>query len=53
MPTVAIVAGIAIVFYYDDHEPPHFHARGADFIARILIADGTVLDATGRISARE
>ena len=29
MPTVAVVAGIAIVMYYNDHLPPHFHAKQA------------------------
>jgi hypothetical protein len=27
MPTVAWFYGIVIQMYYDDHQPPHFHAR--------------------------
>jgi len=27
MPTVAWFYGIAIAMYYNDHNPPHFHAR--------------------------
>jgi hypothetical protein len=53
MPTVAWVYGMAIVFYCDDHEPPHFHVRAADFVARILILDGSLIDSDGRITARE
>jgi hypothetical protein len=51
MPTIAIVDGILIVLYFNDHAPPHFHAQGADFHARIRISDGSVIDAEGRISS--
>jgi hypothetical protein len=49
MPTIAIVDGILIVLYFNDHVPPHFHARGADFHARIRIDDGSVIEVEGRI----
>jgi hypothetical protein len=49
MPTIAIVNGILIMFYTNDHEPPHFHAQGAGFEARIAIADGSVLDYVGKM----
>jgi hypothetical protein len=26
MPTIAIVDGVKIQMFYDDHTPPHFHA---------------------------
>jgi hypothetical protein len=26
MPTIAIVDGVKIQMFYDDHSPPHFHA---------------------------
>jgi len=26
MPTIAIVDGVKIQMFYDDHAPPHFHA---------------------------
>ena len=35
MPTVAAFNGIKIEFYFDEHPPPHFHARYAEFIAQI------------------
>ena len=37
MPTIAIVDGILILLYFNDHMPAHFHAQGADFHARIRI----------------
>lgn len=53
MPTVSWVAGIAIRFYYDDHEPPHFHVRGAGFVGRVSITEGAVMELDGVISTRE
>ena len=29
VPTVAIIDGVRIEFYFDEHPPPHFHARYA------------------------
>ena len=43
MPTVAIVAGVKIQFYPDEHPPPHFHARIAEFIAQVRIEPAEVL----------
>jgi hypothetical protein len=40
MPVVAIINGIKIEFYFDEHPPPHFHARYAEYLAQIDI--GTV-----------
>ena len=37
MPTVAIVEGVRIVFYRNEHPPPHFHARIAEHHAVIDI----------------
>jgi hypothetical protein len=37
MPTVASVSGVKILFYADEHPPPHFHARIAEFTAQIGI----------------
>jgi hypothetical protein len=53
MPTIAVVDGILIILYFNDHAPPHFHARGAEFHARIRIDDGSILDTEGRISPRQ
>ena len=35
MPTVAIVDGVSIVFYTNEHPPPHFHAKFAEHQAVI------------------
>jgi hypothetical protein len=37
MPTVAIIDGVKIQFYSDEHPPPHFHAVFAEFVAQIQI----------------
>ncbi len=37
MLTVAIVDGVKIQFYPDEHPPPHFHAVFAEFVAQIRI----------------
>jgi hypothetical protein len=37
MPTVASVDGVGIVFHFNDHPPPHFHAIIAEHRAMIDI----------------
>ena len=37
MPVISIFLGIKIMMYYDDHNPPHFHASYAGFDALIDI----------------
>lgn len=44
MPRICTFYGIIIAMYYDDHVPPHFHARYGEFEAQILIASGEVLN---------
>jgi len=43
VPTIAIVDGVAIRFYPDEHPPPHFHAVFAEFAAQIRIAPPELL----------
>jgi hypothetical protein len=43
MPTIAWFYGIMIQMYYDDHEPPHFHARYGRAKAIIRISDGETI----------
>ena len=31
MPTISTFYGIIISMFYDDHSPPHFHAKYAEF----------------------
>ncbi len=43
MPKISEFFGIVIYVYYDDHPPPHFHARYAEFEAVIQIEDLSVV----------
>jgi hypothetical protein len=42
MPEISRFLGIIIAMYYNDHDPPHFHAKYADFEITVRIADGIV-----------
>jgi hypothetical protein len=37
VPTISRFFGILITMYFDDHDPPHFHARHADGAAKVRI----------------
>ncbi len=37
MPEVSRFFGIVIKLYYNDHQPPHFHAEYAEHVAEINI----------------
>lgn len=37
VPTISRFMGITITMYFDDHAPPHFHARAAERAAKIRI----------------
>ncbi|HMS89422.1 MAG TPA: DUF4160 domain-containing protein [Acidimicrobiales bacterium] len=43
MPRICSFYGIVIVMYFDDHPPPHFHARYGEHEAQVAIATGDVL----------
>lgn len=53
MPTVAWIAGFAILFYYDDHGEPHFHIRGKGAFAKMMLADLSLAEVKGELSARD
>ncbi|MEQ8765466.1 MAG: DUF4160 domain-containing protein [Planctomycetota bacterium] len=42
MPEISRFLGIVIAMYYNDHAPPHFHARYGAFEITVSIADGVV-----------
>lgn len=44
MPEISRFFGIIIAMFYDDHNPPHFHAKYGNYKAAIKIKDFTVLD---------
>jgi len=37
MPAISEFMGITITMYFDDHPPPHFHARAAEHNAKVRI----------------
>ena len=43
MPEISLFGGIRITMYYDDHNPPHFHAEYAGNKALVDIQDGYVI----------
>jgi hypothetical protein len=43
MPRISAFYGIVIATYFDDHPPPHFHARFGEFEAQIAISTAEVL----------
>ena len=44
MPELSRFFGIIIAMYYNDHAPPHFHAKYGDDEASIRIDNGEVMD---------
>ncbi len=44
MPEISRFFGVVITMYFNDHNPPHFHARYDDFRAAIAIDTLKVLD---------
>ena len=43
MPTISFFYGIAIQMFFDDHNPPHFHARYGTARAVVRISDGQII----------
>ena len=43
MPEISAFYGIRVTMYYDDHNPPHFHAEYNDRKVLVDIAEGRVL----------
>jgi len=42
MPEISLFYGIRITMNWNEHNPPHFHVRYADFEASVLIQEGTI-----------
>jgi hypothetical protein len=42
VPRISAFYGVIITMYFDDHPPPHFHARYGEYEAQIVIASGAV-----------
>ncbi len=43
MPTIAWFYGIAIQMFYNDHDPPHLHARYGRARALIRLSDRAII----------
>ena len=53
MPTVAVFYGITIQMFYNDHNPPHFHARYGRAKAILRLSDGAVIGGDLPLTARK
>lgn len=42
MPIISRFLGIVIIMYWNDHAPPHFHARYGDYEITVDIETGLV-----------
>ena len=43
MPEISRFFGIVVLMFYNDHSPPHFHARYGEYRATIAIEPPAVL----------
>jgi hypothetical protein len=46
MPEISRFLGIIIAMYYNDHSPPHFHARYGENEIRVNIENGEIMSGT-------
>ena len=44
MPSISRFFGIVIFMYYDDHAPPHFHARYGEYRVQMNIETLEILE---------
>jgi hypothetical protein len=42
MPVVSRFLGIVIAMYWNDHSPPHFHAKYGEYEIKVFLEDGVV-----------
>jgi Domain of unknown function (DUF4160) len=50
VPTISFFYGIVVRMYFEDHDPPHFHAIYSEHEAQVLISSGEILN--GYLPAR-
>ncbi len=53
MPEISRFFGIVIVMYYNDHAPPHFHARYGGSEMRVNIESGEIMSGSLPQAARK
>ena len=46
VPTISRFLGLVIAMYFDDHDPPHFHALHADGEAKVRIDSLELIEST-------
>jgi hypothetical protein len=46
VPTISRFFGISIAMFFDDHGPPHLHARDAEGNAKVRIDSLEVIEST-------
>jgi hypothetical protein len=46
VPTISRFMGIVIAMFFDDHGPPHFHARHAEASAKVRIDAVEVIESS-------
>ena len=49
MPIISKFLGIIIAMYWDDHSPPHFHAKYGEYEITVTILNGVI---EGKFSKR-
>jgi hypothetical protein len=42
MPEISRFLGIVVQMYFEDHLPPHFHARYGEFRVKVFLSSGIV-----------
>ncbi len=42
MPVICRFLGVVIVMYFNDHEPPHFHAKYGEFEITVEVETGVI-----------
>lgn len=51
MPEISLFRGVRITMYYNDHNPPHFHAEYAGHKCLVDVESGSVIQ--GALPARQ
>jgi hypothetical protein len=52
VPEISRFFGIVIAMYFNDHDPPHFHARYGEQRGRFAIEDLRMIDGTMSLRVR-
>jgi len=47
MPTISRFLGIVIAMYWNDHSPPHFHAKYGEYEITVDINTGASVEING------